>query len=82
MTCFPGKDGSMSTNDPKLAEEDGFSQGKEDGLLGRSKQPPETDPEQSSQYDLGYGEGAIQRSLTENLAPPVEPHSAEGVPDR
>lgn len=63
----------MDTSNPKLAEEDWFSRGKEDGLLGRSKQPPEIDPEQASQYDLGYGEGAIQRSLTEVTAPKTEP---------
>lgn len=60
------------SNDPKVAEEDWFSRGKEDGLLGRSKEPPETDPEQSSQYDLGYGEGAIQRSLTETASSQAE----------
>ena len=38
----------MSTSDPKLAEEDEFSRGKEDGLLGRSKQPPEADLEQAN----------------------------------
>ncbi|MBD2089834.1 hypothetical protein H6F67_08200 [Microcoleus sp. FACHB-1515] len=62
----------MSTNNPKQAEEDWFSRGKEDGLLGRSKQPPETDPEQASQYDLGYGEGAIQRSLAQTTSPSSE----------
>lgn len=55
----------MSEENVKVAQEDWFSRGKEDGLLGRAKQPPETDPEQSSLYDLGYGEGSIQRSLTE-----------------
>jgi hypothetical protein len=49
----------------QIAEEDWFSRGKSDALMGYSKQPPETDPEQASQYDLGYGEGSIQRSLTE-----------------
>jgi hypothetical protein len=48
-----------------LAQEDQFSRGKEDALLGHSKQPPEDDPEQASQYDLGYSEGSIQRSLAE-----------------
>jgi hypothetical protein len=49
----------------QIDQEDWFSRGKEDALMGYSKQPPETDPEQSSQYDLGYGEGSIQRSLAE-----------------
>lgn len=61
---------SMSEND-KVAQEDWFTRGKEDALMGRAKQPPETDPEQSSLYDLGYSEGSIQASLTE-----VTTHSA------
>lgn len=55
---------SMSENN-KVAQEDWFTRGKEDALMGKAKQPPETDPEQSSLYDLGYGEGSIQASLTE-----------------
>jgi hypothetical protein len=49
----------------QMAQEDWFSRGKEDALMGYSKQPPETDPEQASQYDLGYGEGSIQHSLVQ-----------------
>jgi hypothetical protein len=49
----------------QIAQEDWFSRGKADALMGYSKRPPETDPEQSSQYDLGYGEGSIQHSLTQ-----------------
>jgi hypothetical protein len=49
----------------QIAQEDWFSRGKSDALMGYSKQPPETDPEQSSQYDLGYGEGSIQYSLAQ-----------------
>jgi hypothetical protein len=49
----------------QIAQEDWFSRGKADALMGYSKQPPETDPEQSSQYDLGYGEGSIQRTLAQ-----------------
>jgi len=56
----------MSEENTKVAQEDWFSRGKEDGLLGRTKQPPEIDPEQSSLYDLGYGEGSIQRPFTRN----------------
>jgi hypothetical protein len=60
----------MAADDSKdvpkqVAQEDWFSRGKEDALMGYSKQPPETDPEQSSQYDLGYGEGSIQYSLAQ-----------------
>lgn len=47
------------------AQDDWFSRGKEDALMGYSKQPPEIDPEQASQYDLGYGEGSIQHSLAQ-----------------
>jgi len=46
----------------QVAQEDWFSRGKIDALMGYSKQPPETDPEQASLYDLGYGEGCIQHS--------------------
>ncbi|MBD1913462.1 MULTISPECIES: hypothetical protein [unclassified Leptolyngbya] len=49
----------------QIAEEDWFSRGKADALMGYSKCPPETDPEQASLYDLGYGEGSIQHSLAE-----------------
>ena len=40
-----------------------FDRGKEDAWSGRSKCPPEHDPQAASLYDLGYGEGMIQRSL-------------------
>lgn len=62
----------MNEEDNKVAQEDWFSRGKEDGLLGRAKQPPEIDPEQSSLYDLGYGEGSIQRSLAETQTTSAE----------
>lgn len=62
----------MSEND-KVAQEDWFTRGKEDALMGRAKQPPETDPEQASLYDLGYGEGSIQSSLTEVTTHPTTP---------
>jgi len=54
----------------KVAEEDWFSRGKSDALMGHSKQPPETDPEQASLYDLGYGEGSIQQSLAQIATAP------------
>jgi hypothetical protein len=66
-----------SRNVPQqIASEDWFSRGKTDALKGYSKQPPETDPEQASQYDLGYGEGSIQRSLAQ-IATPVNTGDAE-----
>lgn len=54
----------------KSDQEDWFSRGKADALMGSSKQPPETDPEQASQYDLGYGEGSIQQSLVQSTSAP------------
>jgi hypothetical protein len=48
----------------EVAQEDWFSRGKEDAMLGYSKQPPD-DPEQASLYDLGYGEGSIQQPPTQ-----------------
>lgn len=53
----------------QIAQEDWFSRGKADALMGYSKQPPETDPEEASQYDLGYEEGSIQHSLAEMTTP-------------
>uniref|UniRef100_A0A832GYH2 Uncharacterized protein n=1 Tax=Oscillatoriales cyanobacterium SpSt-402 TaxID=2282168 RepID=A0A832GYH2_9CYAN len=53
----------------QIAEEDCFSRGKADALMGYSKCPPETDPEQASQYDLGYGEGSIQHAVTQITTP-------------
>lgn len=62
----------MSESDSKMVQDDGFSRGKEDGLLGRSKQPPEDDPEQSSLYDLGYSEGSIQHPFAQNATRPKD----------
>ncbi|HEY9642044.1 MAG TPA: hypothetical protein V6C57_16270 [Coleofasciculaceae cyanobacterium] len=45
-----------------MTQEDWFSRGKEDAWLGRPKHAPEHDPQEASLYDLGYGEGKIQRS--------------------
>lgn len=57
---------NKSSNAPEqIDQEDWFSRGRADALMGYSKQPPETDPEQSSLYDLGYGEGSIQHSLAQ-----------------
>jgi len=65
----------MATNNTRnisdqVAQEDWFSRGKADALMGYSKQPPETDPEQASLYDLGYGEGCIQQSLEQVTSTP------------
>ncbi|WP_206603019.1 hypothetical protein [Leptolyngbya ohadii] len=64
---------SNTTNLPpeveqEVEQEDWFSRGKADALMGYAKNPPETDPEQASLYDLGYGEGTIQHSLAEITA--------------
>ncbi len=56
----------------QIAEEDWFSCGKADALMGYSKRPPEIDPEQASLYDLGYGEGTIQHSLAQITTPSVD----------
>ncbi|MBD1851977.1 hypothetical protein [Leptolyngbya sp. GB1-A1] len=60
----------------QVAEEDWFSRGRADALMGYSKQPPETDPEQSSLYDLGYGEGSIQHSLAQRT---LESEDSESI---
>lgn len=41
-----------------------FDRGKEDAWSGKSKQPPEHDPQAASFYDLGYSEGEIGRPPT------------------
>jgi hypothetical protein len=51
----------VAKDDSSMANEDWFSRGKEDAWLGRPKQPPEQDPQAASFYDLGYGEGEIER---------------------
>ncbi|HEY9659214.1 MAG TPA: hypothetical protein V6C65_12230 [Allocoleopsis sp.] len=45
-----------------ILPDDWFDRGKMDAWAGRSKRPPEHDPQAASFYDLGYGEGTIQRS--------------------
>lgn len=42
-----------------MTDEDWFNLGKTDAWLGRSKHPPEQDPQAASFYDLGYSEGVI-----------------------
>jgi hypothetical protein len=55
-----------------MTQEDWFNLGKEDAWSGRSKCPPEQDPQAASLYDLGYSEGAIERPRVED-----EPSSDE-----
>lgn len=50
-----------------------FDRGKEDTWAGKSKQPPEHDPQAASFYDLGYSEGEIERPPTDtSMASEVE----------
>jgi hypothetical protein len=49
-------------NTVQISVEDWFDLGKADAWAGRSKSPPEFDVEAASLYDLGFSEGAIQRS--------------------
>ncbi len=49
-----------------MTYEDWVNQGKADAWAGKSKHPPEHDPQAASMYDLGYCEGEIERS-------PVQP---------
>jgi hypothetical protein len=52
----------MNANtDAQMTGEDWFDRGKADAWSGKSKQPPEVEPEASSMYDLGYSEGEIKR---------------------
>ncbi|HLP81262.1 MAG TPA: hypothetical protein VK141_04605 [Nitrosomonas sp.] len=44
-----------------------FDHGKEDAWAGKSKQPPEHDPQAASFYDLGYSEGEIGRPPTDTF---------------
>ncbi|MBE9011219.1 hypothetical protein IQ250_13475 [Pseudanabaenaceae cyanobacterium LEGE 13415] len=60
----------MNNSDSLLLDQDWFDRGKEDAWAGRSKQPPEHDPQAASFYDLGYSEGEIER-------PPVSLLSVE-----
>ncbi|GAP98608.1 hypothetical protein [Leptolyngbya sp. NIES-2104] len=51
----------MNETDSLMLQQEWFDRGKEDAWAGRSKQPPEHDPEAASFYDLGYSEGEIER---------------------
>lgn len=55
----------MNETEALMLQQEWFDRGKEDAWAGRSKQPPEHDPEAASLYDLGYSEGEIER-------PPVD----------
>ena len=45
-----------------MNDEEWINQGKADAWEGKPKQTPEHDPQAASMYDLGYCEGAIERS--------------------
>jgi hypothetical protein len=52
-----------------LADDDWFSQGKNDAWSGRPKQAPIEDPSAASQYDLGYCEGSTRNPPTIGRTP-------------
>jgi hypothetical protein len=54
----------MINNPVPSPDQEWFDRGKEDAWLGKSKQPPEHDPQAASFYDLGYSEGEIERPPT------------------
>ena len=54
----------MSDNDSSQSDQEWLDRGKEDAWAGKSKQPPEHDPQAASFYDLGYSEGEIERPPT------------------
>jgi hypothetical protein len=60
----------MSGNESSQPDQEWFDRGKEDAWAGKSKQPPEHDPQAASFYDLGYSEGEIER-------PPTSPQAAD-----
>ena len=45
-----------------MSDSDWIDKGKADAWAGKSKSPPEHDPQAASMYDLGYCEGEIERS--------------------
>jgi|UPI00035DB5BD hypothetical protein len=57
----------MESNTSPHPHQEWFDRGKEDAWSGRSKQPPEHDPQAASFYDLGYSEGEIERPKTDSL---------------
>ena len=62
----------MSSNDSSQLDQEWFDRGKEDAWAGKSKQPPEHDPQAASFYDLGYSEGDIERPPTSKQISNVE----------
>lgn len=54
----------MLSGSDAMLDQDWFDRGKEDAWAGRSKNPPEHDPQAASFYDLGYSEGEIERPPT------------------
>lgn len=61
----------MLSGSDTMPDQDWFDRGKEDAWAGRSKNPPEHDPQAASFYDLGYSEGEIERPPV-SLASDVE----------
>lgn len=66
------------SNNSSYPNQEWFDQGKEDAWSGKSKQPPEHDPQAASFYDLGYSEGEIERPPTSNPASAIEDAEAVG----
>ncbi|MBD1845500.1 hypothetical protein H6F89_19220 [Cyanobacteria bacterium FACHB-63] len=64
----------MLSDSDTMPDQDWFDRGKEDAWAGRSKNPPEHDPQAASFYDLGYSEGEIERPPV-SLSPDVESQS-------
>ena len=60
----------ISSNSSPQPDQEWFDRGKEDAWAGKSKQPPEHDPQAASFYDLGYSEGEIE--LPHTTKPAVE----------
>lgn len=57
-----------------------FDLGKEDAWAGKSKQPPEHDPQAASFYELGYSEGRIEHPpTTPSIASEVEATVASDI---
>lgn len=57
----------MVNKEALMSDQEWFDRGKEDAWLGRSKQPPEHDPNAASFYDLGYSEGEVERPPTDTV---------------
>lgn len=51
-----------NVSNTSMSDRDWIDKGKADAWAGKSKSPPEHDPQAASMYDLGYCEGEIERS--------------------